>query len=67
MRLDECYRYYDNVNNVWSDTSSCKDEPFDVSFWLKHDLDFGYAFGYAWGQEPWHRAAGFLYAESEAK
>ncbi|KAH7465842.1 uncharacterized protein KRP23_11819 [Phytophthora ramorum] len=32
---DECYRYYDSVNNMWSDTSACKGEPFDVSFWLK--------------------------------
>ncbi|KAG6604488.1 Neutral zinc metallopeptidase, Zn-binding site [Phytophthora cinnamomi] len=46
---DECYRYYDNVNNVWSDTSACKGEPFDMSFWLKEDIPYG--FGYDWGQE----------------
>ncbi|KAI9986053.1 hypothetical protein PInf_024900 [Phytophthora infestans] len=28
---DECYRYFENVNNRWSDTSSCTGEPFDVS------------------------------------
>ncbi|KAL4114459.1 hypothetical protein PRIC2_014396 [Phytophthora ramorum] len=46
---DECYRYYDSVNNMWSDTSACKGEPFDVSFWLKGDIPYG--FGYDWGQE----------------
>ncbi|EGZ30781.1 hypothetical protein PHYSODRAFT_322819 [Phytophthora sojae] len=46
---DECYRFYDNVNNVWSDTSACQGEPFDVSFWLKEDIPYG--FGFDWGQE----------------
>ncbi|ETO73227.1 hypothetical protein F444_10810 [Phytophthora nicotianae P1976] len=46
---DECYRYYDNVNNIWSDTSSCQGEPFDVSFWLNDKIPYG--FGYDWGQE----------------
>ncbi|POM58400.1 Neutral zinc metallopeptidase, Zn-binding site [Phytophthora palmivora] len=46
---DECYRFYDSVNNLWSDTSSCPGEPFDVSFWLKEDIPYG--FGYDWGQE----------------
>ncbi|KAL3666289.1 hypothetical protein V7S43_008540 [Phytophthora oleae] len=46
---DECYRFYDNVNNQWSDTSACQGEPFDVSFWLKEDIPYG--FGYDWGQE----------------
>ncbi|EGZ29281.1 hypothetical protein PHYSODRAFT_246246 [Phytophthora sojae] len=46
---DECYRFYDNVNNVWSDTSACQGEPFDMSFWLKDDIPYG--FGYDWGQE----------------
>ncbi|KAG1698275.1 hypothetical protein DVH05_015264 [Phytophthora capsici] len=46
---DECYRFYDNVNNQWSDTSACPGEPFDVSFWLKEDIPYG--FGYDWGQE----------------
>ncbi|KAG3142261.1 hypothetical protein PI124_g17387 [Phytophthora idaei] len=46
---DECYRFYDNVNNRWSDTSACTGEPFDVSFWLKEDIPYG--FGYDWGQE----------------
>ncbi|POM69354.1 Neutral zinc metallopeptidase, Zn-binding site [Phytophthora palmivora] len=45
----ECYRFYDNVSNQWSDTSACKGEPFDVSFWLKEDIPYG--FGYDWGQE----------------
>ncbi|KAL4085999.1 hypothetical protein PRIC1_014622 [Phytophthora ramorum] len=49
MCPNECYRFYDNVNNVWSDTSACKGEPFDVSFWLKEDIPYG--FGYDWGQE----------------
>ncbi|KAG3137254.1 hypothetical protein PI126_g17471 [Phytophthora idaei] len=46
---DECYRFYDNVNNRWSDTSACTGEPFNVSFWLKEDIPYG--FGYDWGQE----------------
>ncbi|KAI9986054.1 hypothetical protein PInf_024901 [Phytophthora infestans] len=46
---DECYRFYDNVNNRWSDTSSCTGEPFDVSFWLNDKIPYG--FGYDWGQE----------------
>jgi hypothetical protein len=46
---NECYRFFDNVNNVWSDTSACQGEPFDVSFWLKEDIPYG--FGYDWGQE----------------
>ncbi|GMF56737.1 unnamed protein product [Phytophthora fragariaefolia] len=46
---DECHRFYDNVNNVWSDTRSCKGDPFDVSLWLKEDIPYG--FGYDWGQE----------------
>ncbi|ETI39051.1 hypothetical protein F443_15321 [Phytophthora nicotianae P1569] len=45
----ECYRFYDHVNNMWSDTSACESEPFDVSFWLKEDIPYGY--GYDWGQE----------------
>ncbi|KUF86081.1 hypothetical protein AM587_10005290 [Phytophthora nicotianae] len=48
---DECHRYYDNGNNMWSDTSACEGEPFDVSFRLNQDLDFGYAFGFDWGEE----------------
>ncbi|ETP42486.1 hypothetical protein F442_10608 [Phytophthora nicotianae P10297] len=46
---DECYRFYDNVNDQWSDTSNCKGEPFDVSLWLKEDIPYG--FGYDWGEE----------------
>ncbi|KAE8988851.1 hypothetical protein PF005_g20103 [Phytophthora fragariae] len=46
---DECYRYYDNVNQMWSDTSACQGEPFDVSLSLKEDIPYG--FGYDWGQE----------------
>ncbi|KAE9292041.1 hypothetical protein PF008_g25176 [Phytophthora fragariae] len=46
---DECNRFYDNVNQVWSDTSACPGEPFDMSFWLKDDIPYG--FGYDWGQE----------------
>ncbi|OWY94718.1 hypothetical protein PHMEG_00035473, partial [Phytophthora megakarya] len=45
----ECYRFYDNVNNQWSDTSACSGEPYDISFWLKEDIPYG--FGYDWGQE----------------
>ncbi|KAL3666282.1 hypothetical protein V7S43_008533 [Phytophthora oleae] len=46
---DECYRFYDNVNSQWSDTSKCKGEPYDVSLWLKEDIPYG--IGYDWGQE----------------
>ncbi|GMF34857.1 unnamed protein product [Phytophthora lilii] len=44
-----CYRFYDNGAGSWSDTSSCKGEPFDISLWLKQGLQGG--FGYDWGQE----------------
>ncbi|KAK1940973.1 hypothetical protein P3T76_007679 [Phytophthora citrophthora] len=44
-----CYRFYDNGAGSWSDTSSCKGEPFDISLWPKQGLEGG--FGYDWGQE----------------
>jgi hypothetical protein len=44
-----CYRFYDSGLNRWSDTSSCKGEPFDISLWPKQGLEGG--FGYDWGQE----------------
>ncbi|POM67855.1 Neutral zinc metallopeptidase, Zn-binding site, partial [Phytophthora palmivora] len=44
-----CYRFYDNGPGSWSDTSSCKGEPFDISLWPKQGLEGG--FGYDWGQE----------------
>ncbi|KAG6604491.1 putative secreted RxLR effector protein [Phytophthora cinnamomi] len=46
---DECYRFYSNAQGVWSDTSACNDEPYDISFWLKDDIPYG--FGFDWGQE----------------
>ncbi|GMG15114.1 unnamed protein product [Phytophthora fragariaefolia] len=46
---DECYRFYSNDDNVWSDTSACRGEPFDISFWLNENIPYG--FGYDWGQE----------------
>ncbi|ETL99663.1 hypothetical protein L917_03512, partial [Phytophthora nicotianae] len=44
-----CYRFYDNGAGSWSDTSSCKGKPFDISLWPKQGLEGG--FGYDWGQE----------------
>ncbi|KAG4245470.1 hypothetical protein PC116_g6741 [Phytophthora cactorum] len=44
-----CYRFYDNGAGSWSDTSSCKGEPFDISLLPKQGLEGG--FGYDWGQE----------------
>ncbi|KAG1706358.1 hypothetical protein DVH05_001505 [Phytophthora capsici] len=44
-----CYRFYDAGIGSWSDTSSCKGEPFDLSLWPKQGLEGG--FGYDWGQE----------------
>ncbi|KAF4317652.1 hypothetical protein G195_008961, partial [Phytophthora kernoviae 00238/432] len=46
---DECYRFYDNENNVWSDTSACKGEPFDVFLRMSQNIEYG--FGFDWGQE----------------
>lgn len=46
---DACYRFYDSVNNLWSNTSACTGEPFDVSFWLNGDITNGY--GFDWGQQ----------------
>ncbi|RLN53718.1 hypothetical protein BBJ29_008596 [Phytophthora kernoviae] len=46
---DECYRFYDSVNNVWSDTSACKGEPFDVFLRMTQNIEYG--FGFDWGQE----------------
>ncbi|KAG7376424.1 hypothetical protein PHYBOEH_001542 [Phytophthora boehmeriae] len=46
---DECYRFYDNVNNVWSDTSGCQGEPYDVYLRLNDKIEYG--FGFDWGQE----------------
>uniref|UniRef100_H3GN36 Neutral zinc metallopeptidase, Zn-binding site n=1 Tax=Phytophthora ramorum TaxID=164328 RepID=H3GN36_PHYRM len=44
-----CYRFYDVGLQTWTDTSSCKGEPFDLSLWPKQGLEGG--FGYDWGQE----------------
>ncbi|CEG47107.1 Metallopeptidase, catalytic domain [Plasmopara halstedii] len=46
---DECYRFYDSISNRWSDTSTCTNEPFDVSLWLSESISNG--FGFDWGQQ----------------